>query len=192
MMKKIKKFSDLLFYLVANFEEEGVVETKLMKLLYFAEANYYKNNRETITGVDYFKNIYGPTPDIKVLNKTKKELKNFLSVKRKPYNEKYITVYKITNKDYSYNSLTEKEMEEAGKTFELYNRLPSGQLSKISHLDPPYLAAEKKIDFRYVSYRKDSEEDYEPAFSLKEGEKFKKDLSRESLGKLFDYAKKIS
>ena len=40
--KDVKKFKDLLFFLTAKFGSDGVVETKLMKLLYFAEANFYK------------------------------------------------------------------------------------------------------------------------------------------------------
>jgi len=190
MVKKEKKFNDLLYYLVSSFKENGVVETKLMKLLYFTEANYYKNNKKIITGVDYFKNIYGPTPDIKVLNKAKRSLNKFLVVKEKKYNGRKITVYEVVNKDYSYNSLTEKEMEEAKKVIELYSKLPSDQLSKISHSDPPYLASDNRIDFAYVNYRKESEESCELPFTAEERENFNKDASEDGFIKLFDYARK--
>lgn len=190
MINKEKKFNDLLFYIVAAFKEKGVVETKLMKLLYFTEANYYKSNKKTVTGVAYFKNIYGPTPDVKVLDEAKRSLGKFLVVRKKKYNEREITVYEVVNKNYSYNFLTEKEMEEANRVIELYSRLPSDQLSKISHLDPPYLASDGRIDFSYVNYRRESEENCELPFTAEERENFNKDVSEDGFKKLFDYAGK--
>jgi uncharacterized phage-associated protein len=183
-----KKFNDLLFYLVSAFRDSGVVETKLMKLLYFTEANYYKSNNERLTRVNYFKNHYGPTPDFTVLRRAKKNLKKFLSIEVKDFNDRKITVYKVKDKNYSY-SLMEKEMEEANKVFRIYSVLPSQQLSEISHLDPPFLAADEKIDFNYVNYRKEIEENFEPPFSMEERKSFDKDVSEDGFMKLFEYAK---
>ncbi len=189
--KKIKKFNDLIFYLVAKFGDRGVVETKLMKLLYFSEANYYERRNRTISDIAYFKNNYGPTPDFKVLQEALKSLKNFIEVEEKIFNKRKIKIFKVVNKDYSYSSLEEGERQEIDNTFDLYGDLPSNQLSKLSHLDPPFLASDREILFRYVRHRKE-EEDQERAFSSEEAKKFKEDLGSENLERLFNYAKQIS
>ncbi len=189
--KKIRKFNDLIFYLVAKFGDRGVVETKLMKLLYFSEANYYERRNRTISGIAYFKNNYGPTPDFKVLQETLSSLKDFIKVEKKTFNKRKIKIFRVINKDYSYGNLEEDERQEIDKTFDLYGDLPSDQLSKLSHLDPPFLASDKEILFRYVRHRKE-EENQEEAFSLEESEKFKEDLKSENLERLFNYAKQIS
>lgn len=193
--KELKKFCDLLLYIISKFEIQGVVETKLMKLLYFAEANYYVKNGEIISGVDYFKNFFGPTPDVKILKRAEEKLSKFLSIEKKRYKGKNIRIYKIKNDDYSYSSLTEKEMKEIDLMLELYSDLPSEDLSKISHLDPPYLAVEprERIDFSYTAYRK-SEEDFEEPLSPEDQKKCAASLFKDedNIAKLFDYAKQIS
>ena len=188
--KKNKKFNDLVFYLIAKFGDGGVVETKLMKLLYFSEAHYYEKKNRTISNISYFKNNYGPTPDFKILQETLELLKDFIKVEKKTINGRKIKIFKVVNKNYVCSGLEEGERQEVDRMFDLYGDLPFNQLSKLSHLDPPFLASENKILFRYVKHRR--EEDQEEVFSLEEQEKFKKDLKSENLEKLFKYAKQIS
>ncbi len=112
-------------------------------------------------------------------------------MEKKTFNKRKIKIFRVINKDYSYGNLEEDERQEIDKTFDLYGDLPSDQLSKLSHLDPPFLASDKEILFRYVRHRKE-EENQEEAFSLEESEKFKEDLKSENLERLFNYAKQIS
>lgn len=188
-MGDAKKFKELLLFIVSKFGDEGVIETKLMKLLYFVEAEYYRSQRRTITDVSYFRNTFGPTPDMRVLNRAYRELGKMLHIERGKSTGKAFTVFKVARKDFSYNLLTEQEMEVVSKTIDLYGKLPSARLVVLSHFDPPYLAAKPKreIDFKFTLYRRETEQDFEEPISKEEQESVAKDISVDALSSFFDH-----
>jgi len=189
MVKNERKFKELVLYLVSKFGERGVVETKLMKLLYFAEAEYFKAQKRTITGIDYFRNNFGPTPDARVLSRIYSNLGTLIQREKKVANKKAFTVFRVAKKDFTYKNLTEREKETIEKTLKLYGSLPTGRLITLSHFDPPYLAAQekKRIDFKFVFYRKDSEQDFEEGASADEQKAIAGDISEDNLTRFFDY-----
>jgi len=191
MKKSPKKFSELLLYIVAKFKEEKVAETKLMKLLYFTEANFYRINKKTITNIDFYKNHFGPTPDFKIFKKAVELLGPYLKREEKSIENGKIVLYSIKNTNYKYQNLTGEEMNEADKVFDMYSRLSSEELSRIAHFDPPYLAAKEmkdRIKFNFVIYRKDREEDKEISFSDEEQKEFANQIPKDVIEKLLDYA----
>ena len=107
--KTLENFKELLIYIVKNFNDnETLTETKLWKLLYFCDADFFEKNKKTITGVDYYKNIYGATPDKKIIDKVLPRIKEYVKIEKiKKPDGKTITLYK-PNKDYDYKFLSAK------------------------------------------------------------------------------------
>ncbi|PIZ01076.1 hypothetical protein COY61_00760 [bacterium (Candidatus Gribaldobacteria) CG_4_10_14_0_8_um_filter_33_9] len=158
--KSLEKFKELLIYVVKHFNDnETLTETKLWKLLYFCEADFYEKFNHTITGVDYYKNLYGATPAKVVINRVLPQAKDYVKTEKiKKDSGKIMTVFKPHN-DYKYKALSANEIEQIRKTCEKYFRLSVSDITILAHQDPPYLGAEKgkKIDFRFVNYREDKD-----------------------------------
>lgn len=161
--KRVEKFKELLIFIVNQYDNNDLSETKLWKLMYFCEADYFEKNRVTITGVNYYKNHFGPTPDKIVINEALERAKG------------YINIIVITNEDrkkkkmYSplaepnYNHLTANEIKEARESCEKYFRLSSTDIVILAHKDAPFLGSDisSKIDFSLVDYRDNNEDDLE-------------------------------
>lgn len=158
--KGLKKFKELLIYIVKNFnDDETLTETKLWKLLYFCDSDFFEKHRKTITGIDYYKNNYGATPDKKIIDKVIPQIKNYVKVEKiKKSGGKTMRIYKPQN-DYNYQVLSANEIEEARSTCRKYYRLSVQDISVLAHKDPPYLGAKmrERVDFNFVDYREDKD-----------------------------------
>jgi len=194
--KNIQKFEDLLVFIVSNFSNNGTLTpTKLWKLFYFCEAGFYEKNKRTITGVDYFKNNYGPTPDQKISEKALKEVGKYINTEKiKKDDGKTITVFDAKpNTEYKFQSIGADEIEEARNICGKYFQLSVEDICLLAHKDPPYLGADKsekgdRIDFDFVFYRdpKDDEDFIEKSASIKKVNP----VSVEGVRGLIDYVRK--
>jgi len=189
--KNLEKFKELWAYIVDNFNNDGTLtETKLWKLLYFSEADFFEKNKKTITGIDYYKNKYGATPDKKVIDDIRPQLKAFIRTKKiKTKDGRNITVYESL-KEYPCKSVSAQEIEEVRKTCDKYYRLPLNDVCVLAHKDPPYLGAKmgKKIDFNFVVYREKDEVE----FPYPKKGSYKGTISEEAGRKLLAYVGRAS
>lgn len=184
-----RKFTELLVYVLSQLDEE-VNETKLLKLLYFADANSYERLGRTISGnVTYYKNHFGPTPNANILMNLYKGLNNYLTRDEKKHDDYKSCRIKLNNRDFKFRTLSAEEIDIIDDTLARYGRLSVPEVVKLSHFDPPFLAGEKKkkIDFSYVRFRK-SDEDYESHLDSQQREKIANDISVEGRRKLKQYA----
>lgn len=160
IQKNVEKFKELLIYIVKNFNDnETLTETKLWKLLYFCDADFFEKHGKTITGIDYYKNNYGATPDKKIIDKVLLQIKDYVKIEKiKKPDGKIIRVYKPQS-GYRYQALFADEIEEARSTCEKYYRLSVQDISVLAHKDPPYLGAKirERVDFNFVNYREDKD-----------------------------------
>lgn len=190
--KSLEKFKELLIYIVKNFNDnETLTETKLWKLLYFCDADFFEKHRKTITGIDYYKNNYGATPDKKIIDKAIPKIKDYVKVEKiKKPDGRTIKLYK-PQADYKYQALSANEIEEARSTCEKYYRLSVQDISVLAHKDPPYLGAKirERVDFNFVDYRedKDTEEIGGEDKSFYQGK-----ISGEAAEKLLAYVRRSS
>jgi uncharacterized phage-associated protein len=190
-----QKFYDLLLYLIAQTPEGEMGSTRLMKLLYFVESEYYLTHGQTLSGETYYCNHHGPTVDVKVLeDDALNDLKTFLTKdERDNGGDSKSKIYKLISKQFTYPNLTEEEVECIDTVFQKYKHLSARELRELSHADPPFLAADKHapIDFSYVRFRQD-EEDLEGDFTPEQQEEFKSQIPDEAVKRLFDHVRKIS
>ena len=184
-----RKFTELLIYILSKFDD-GVNETKLLKLLYFADADNYEASQETISGnVTYYKNHFGPTPNAKILMNIY-EVMSGLIKREETDNGGYVSrKVSLKSNDFVFKTLSAKEIDIIDGTITKYRNLSVSEIVKLSHFDPPFLASikKKKIQFEYVLNRK-TDDDFEANLQDSERKEIARDISTSGLKRLKDYA----
>lgn len=149
-ISKKDKLKELIWFVVKNYNHK-LFETKLWKLLFFSESDYFEKYGEPISGIPYIKNSHGPTPSY---NKAKSVLEDLIS-------NNYIIknrddVYMAKN-DLILKNLTDKEKDAISVTCNKYYKLSVSDICLLAHKDPVYLGSEKNrvVDFSLVRYRDD-------------------------------------
>ena len=161
MRRNKNKLKNLIVYILSEYNNSNLTETKLQKLLYFCDFECYEISGKSITGFKYKKNHYGPT--IIDLGDYLKELKE----------EGYIeiiegeTSYGSPKKTFALKKsigdfrkvFSDLELKTIDDVNNAYVGLKPTEISKLSHSDFPYLATNdrKYIDYNLVKYR-DTEE----------------------------------
>ncbi len=149
-----EKLKEIIWFISRNYNSR-LFETKLWKLLFFSEADYYQKYGRPISGVPYIKNTHGPTPS----HPASKKVLEGLS--RNGYLAKNSDGTFVATKDLEIKHLTSQEMDSIRSTCEKYFQLSTTDICLLAHKDPVYLAAEKNglVDFSFVRYREDEEVD---------------------------------
>lgn len=176
MRGKKNKLKNLIVYILAEYNNSNLTETKLQKLLYFCDFGCYEISGQSITGFKYKKNHYGPT--INNLAKYLKELKDEGYIEiiegKTPYGspkKTFAVKRSLGNFREIFSDLELKTIDDINNA---YAGLKPKEISDLSHTDFPYLATNdsEEIDYNLVNYREDEEvatvkEDYS-AFSSEE------------------------
>ncbi|MDR1016936.1 MAG: DUF4065 domain-containing protein [Coriobacteriales bacterium] len=153
------KLREVLLYITAKVgAKPNVGETVLYKLLYFIDFDYYELYGESITGLTYIKNHYGPTPakDFLLTVKemvAKKELElpesNYYSYHQK----KYLPLIDAPLQD-----LSASEVKHIDWELSRLSDKSARELSAFSHGDAPWqqAAMEQPIDYDDVRDRSEA------------------------------------
>jgi len=148
---KKDKLKELIWFICKNYNYDLYI-TKLWKLVFFVDADFYEKYNSTISDVKYIKNNYGPTPSYSTAEKALNELikEGFIS---KSKNDSYIAI-----NDLGLKYLDSQKVDAIRSTCEKYYKLSTRDICLLAHKDPIYLSAEKKndlLDFDFVIYRDD-------------------------------------
>ena len=151
-----EKLRDVLLYVLEKIgAKPNVGETVLYKLLYFIDFDYYEKTGQSITGLTYVRNHFGPTPT-----------RDFVSVvegmKANDELEVVETKYfKNTQKKYlprmstELQQLSANELKHIDETLARLSDKSATELSDLSHYDTPWLATKpgEVIDYQLAMYR---------------------------------------
>jgi hypothetical protein len=169
-MSKKEEFKELIWYIAAN-HPRMLKETKLWKLCFFSEADYFEKFEERLTNVSYIKNNFGPTPVNKIAQKAIEELvsEGFLSIS----DGNYIGAGEMTLK-----YLDAKKVQSIENTCLRYSELNVNQIVHLAHQDPVYLMADYHtlVDFKNAQYRSNEEDLVEEVEKISLNELQKKGL----------------
>jgi hypothetical protein len=153
--RKFEKFRVVLLYLLDKLKDEPhVAETVIYKHLYFIDFDYYEKYEKQLIGATYIKNKYGPTPnefyDWANIMIMKGEIKRESKIYYGHRQIKYFPLKKPNLRD-----LESKEIEIIDNVIKKLSNKNGKQISKYSHKDIPYLAAEDNriIEYESVFYR---------------------------------------
>jgi len=152
------KLREVLLYVLEKVgAKPNVGETVLYKLLYFIDFDYYEKNGQSITGLTYVRNHFGPTPTMTFVDVVKQmETAGELEIiSTKFFNntqKKYLPIQKA-----DLRSLSAKELDHINHELARLGDKTATELSDLSHYDMPWLAAKQgePLQYRDVFYRSD-------------------------------------
>jgi transcriptional regulator with XRE-family HTH domain len=151
-----EKLREVLLYVLEKVgAKPNVGETVLYKLLYFIDFDYYEKTGHSITGLNYVRNHYGPTPaiDFKQVVEGMEENDDLEVVETKYFNntqKKY-----LPNKKSDLHKLNASEIKHIDETLMRLSDKTATELSELSHYDTPWVVAKQgePIQYRDVFYR---------------------------------------
>lgn len=153
--KNIEKFKEVLLYILNKVgAKANIGQTVIYKLLYFIDFDYYELFEEQLTGAEYIKNKFGPTPvDFrKIIDDMKKN--NELQEIQVKYFEHKQTKY-LPNRLANINYLSARELQHIDKELERLSDKTATELTELSHKDIPWISAKdlSPIEYEAVFYR---------------------------------------
>lgn len=155
--EKAKKFEQVLLYILAKIGgKPNIGQTALYKLLYFIDFDYYEKYEEQLIGAKYMKNTHGPTPIMfaKIVDRLEKECK-VEKVKSKFY--KYEQTKYLVNPELplDLSTLSAQELVHVDWEINRLGDLTAAQMSALSHIDTPWIAAGEReaLEYEHVFYR---------------------------------------
>ncbi len=152
-----EKLREVLLYVLEKVgAKPNVGETVLYKLLYFIDFDYYEKTGQSITGLSYIRNHFGPTPMLKDFQSVVEGMEEADELER--IDTKYFSNVQrkyLPNKKANLKDLSADEIKHIDETLARLSDKSAKELSELSHYDTPWLTAEpsKKIDYRGVFYR---------------------------------------
>ena len=153
--KNINKFKQILLYILKKVGgKPNIGKTVIYKLLYFIDFDYYELYEKQLMGLEYIKNIYGPTPvDFARLVEEMEKAGELTEAKTK-YFTRDMTKY-LAVKEPDMSVVSGEELEHIDKELEKYSDKTARELSELSHKDVPWIGAEDKgiIPYEAVFYR---------------------------------------
>lgn len=155
--EKAKKFEQVLLYILAKIGgKPNIGQTVLYKLLYFIDFDYYEKYEQQLIGARYIRNTHGPTPIMfaKIVDRLEKERK-VEKVKSKFY--KYEQTKYLVNPEMPINlsALSAQELAHIDWEINRLGDLTATQISALSHIDTPWVAAGEReaLEYEHVFYR---------------------------------------
>lgn len=134
----------------------NVGATVINKLLYFTDFDYYEKYGESVTGLTYIRNHFGPTADIRVLSGTidqmriDGELEVVETEHFKHKQKKYLPRHRA-----NLAVLNAQELDHINDVLDRLGDKNATELSELSHKDTPWVVtpAGEPIDYQLAMYR---------------------------------------
>lgn len=153
-----EKLREVLLYVLEKIgAKPNVGETVLYKLLYFIDFDYYEKTGQSVTGLTYVRNHFGPTPTRDFVGvvegmKANDELEVVETKYFKNKQKKYLPHKKVDLRE-----LSASELQHIDETLARLGDKSASELSELSHYDMPWLAAKQgePLHYRDVFYRSD-------------------------------------
>lgn len=142
---------DKIFNIISFFSSDGILKTKLLKEMFYADFIYYRDTCKSITGLEYAKLPLGPVPDQfeLLLNECSKE--QIIDYKIN-FNGEY-ECHKISSiKKCDISIFDDKELEILKYVKETFKDYSSKDISEFSHKEKAYINTQigKKISYDYA------------------------------------------
>ena len=155
-----EKLRQVLLYILNKVGgKPNVGETVLYKLLYFIDFDYYEKYGQSVTGLEYYHNHFGPTPktrDFRALVQNMEQAGELEVVTTEYFNnkqKKYLAVAAV-----KLDRLNAQEIKHIDSELDRLSDKTATELSELSHRDTPWIVASphKPIDYRDTFYRTDA------------------------------------
>ena len=182
-----KKFMNIIIYFCKHTNK--LSQTKLWKLLYFLDFDFYYKNHKSITNDIYRKLEHGPAPKSGLEIIGEMILNGIIDIEPKRNYFRYYDKY-IANKEYDLSLFSDEEKKEIEEIAIKYKDYNAQQMENSSHEDEPWKCTKKlysDIDYNLVLYR-----NYDSAIKETEDEVDKKITCSSSFKKAVDFSDKLA
>lgn len=134
------KFKQIYMYVLSLFKQNGVPKTKLAKLLYLIDFRHFYENLESMSGILYKHQQYGPVPDI--FHELTDELFENGDIKIEFLTEGAQMISPLSNiyKD-EYNLLSKKEIKEIEEVCNAWKNKSTKEIVNYTHHQKPWMAS---------------------------------------------------
>ena len=151
-----EKLREVLLYVLEKVgAKPNVGETVLYKLLYFIDFDYYEKTGQSITGLTYVRNHFGPTPALDFKRAVEgMEANDDLEIVETKYFSNTQKKY-LPNVKTDLHGLSAGEIKHIDETLARLSDKTASELSELLHYDTPWLVAKQgePINYRFVFYR---------------------------------------
>lgn len=151
-----EKLREVLLYVLGKVGgKPNVGETVLYKLLYFIDMDYYEKYGQSITGLTYIHNTYGPSPvrDFRAVVDDMRNQKELDIIETKFFNNTQKKYLSQATPDL--HDLSASEIKHIDAELIRLGDKNATELSELSHKDTPWIVARQgqPIDYRDTFYR---------------------------------------
>ncbi len=155
--EKVEKFEQTLLYILTKIGgKPNIGQTVLYKLLYFIDFDYYEKFEKQLIGAKYIKNHYGPTPIMfaKIIDRLSKGGR-IEKIRSKFYQHEQTKYLVNPNESLDLSALSAQELAHIDWEINRLGDLTATQISALSHLDTPWVAAKEReaLEYEHVFYR---------------------------------------
>ena len=134
----------------------NVGQTVIYKLLYFIDFDYYEQYWQSITGLTYIHNHYGPTPDQTAFKKVILEMtkQNDIQVVKTTFND-YPQKRYLLSKRIDLTCLNGQELRHIDQILSRFKYMTANDISNYAHQDVPWLVTKpgQPINYLLAHYR---------------------------------------
>lgn len=153
--KDIEKFKQVFLYILEKVgAKANVGQTVLYKLLYFIDMDYYELYETQLMGLQYIKNIYGPTPiDFAKVVKDMERDGMLEECKTKRFSYDMVKYLPLVHPNL--DLLSANEIKHIDSVLMRLSDKSAQELTELSHKDIPWIGTKNKeiIEYEAVFYR---------------------------------------
>ena len=135
--------------MILFFAKDGVLKTKLLKEMFYADFLNYKNSCKSITGLEYSKITYGPVPDDKdkiIYECISKKLIDEIVEYKNDYEYHNI----VSLKEFDKNIFDKEEMNILNKVKEFFKDFKSKEIADFSHEEKAFIETDFTKNISYA------------------------------------------
>lgn len=143
-----------LFNMVLYFASSGVLKTKLMKLLWYADFLMYKNKKRSISGISYVHFPYGPVPKKHDLMLGTMEGINAIEIMEEEAYNGYIKITIKAQEEFKDSFFKEEEIEILNYVNDYFKDFGSKEIADFSHEEKAWIETSRYEDISYEFAKK--------------------------------------
>lgn len=151
-----KKLESVLLYILGKVgARPNIGQTVIYKILYFIDFDYYEKYDRSITGLRYYHNHFGPTPNMAFDNLTESLVSdNKLQLVKTSFHGKAQKRY-LANVEPDLTHLSGQELKHIDGVLMRLSHKTASAISEYAHQDTPWVATKpgQPIDYRLAKYR---------------------------------------
>ncbi|RAV17840.1 type II TA system antitoxin MqsA family protein [Paenibacillus contaminans] len=141
----LEKFINMILYFTTN----GVLKTKLMKLLWYSDFLYFKRQTVSITSATYVKYPYGPVPKDHELTLAHLQHMNVIEVDERTNEEGWTMMIIKASEPFDSTIFTEDELETMQEIDAYFRDYGSRKISEYAHNEKGWLETDEKQPISY-------------------------------------------